>query len=222
MRYPGGKGRCYQQIINVMPPHRIYIEAFLGGGSVLRHKRPAQRSIGIDIDPAVIERWRDEPSLVAELRCGDACDFLGSFDYSGDELVYADPPYLPRTRRRMRCYRHDFADCDHDRLLVTLKSLPCPVILSGYPSTTYDEALEGWSRVHLQGTSHTGSRAEVLWLNFTPNGELHDYRYLGQTFRDRQRVRRMTARWRRRLQAMPPAERRALLEALNADVENDQ
>ncbi|MBK9053315.1 MAG: hypothetical protein IPL78_21170 [Chloroflexi bacterium] len=30
MTYPGGKGRTYQHIINHLPPHDVYIAAFLG------------------------------------------------------------------------------------------------------------------------------------------------------------------------------------------------
>jgi len=43
MRYDGGKGAmgCAQWIINQIPPHRVYIEPFLGGGAVLRLKAPA-------------------------------------------------------------------------------------------------------------------------------------------------------------------------------------
>jgi hypothetical protein len=57
MRYPGGKGRCYQHLISLMPPHRTYIETHLGGGAVLRHKRPAETNIGLEKDEAVVERW---------------------------------------------------------------------------------------------------------------------------------------------------------------------
>jgi DNA adenine methylase len=34
MGYPGGKSGAgvYQTIINLMPPHTVYIEPFLGGG----------------------------------------------------------------------------------------------------------------------------------------------------------------------------------------------
>ena len=47
MRYPGGKGKCYQHIINVLPPHPTYIETHLGGGAVLLHKKPARMSVGV-------------------------------------------------------------------------------------------------------------------------------------------------------------------------------
>ncbi len=60
MKYPGGKGQygVYQKIINLMPPHEVYIETHLGGGAVMRNKRPARVNIGIEINPKVIEMWR--------------------------------------------------------------------------------------------------------------------------------------------------------------------
>ena len=48
MTYPGGKNGAgiYQRIINHMPPHKTYIEAFLGSGAVLRNKRLCQKHWG--------------------------------------------------------------------------------------------------------------------------------------------------------------------------------
>lgn len=78
MRYPGGKGGAgvYQTIINNIPPHDTYIETHLGGGNILERKRPAARSVGIDVDPEVIEVWQqlDVPGL--ELHHGDAVAWL--------------------------------------------------------------------------------------------------------------------------------------------------
>jgi len=49
MPYPGGKSGAgvYQTIINRMPPHRVYIEPFLGGAAIMRldsASRPATAS----------------------------------------------------------------------------------------------------------------------------------------------------------------------------------
>ena len=100
MTYPGGKGRAYQRIISLMPPHATYVETHLGGGSVLRHKRPARRSIGIDIDVGVVERWRYAGMAGLKVVHGCAAAFLRGCAFSGDELVYCDPPYWPDAQRR--------------------------------------------------------------------------------------------------------------------------
>jgi DNA adenine methylase len=214
MRYDGGKGRCYQRIINLMPPHRVYIELFLGGGAVMRNKRPAASSIGIDLDARVVSRWKSIQTHAFTLHHGDAFEFLANYDFVGDELVYADPPYLPSTRRRHRVYRHDLGESEHASLLTALRTVPCAVMLSGYPSDLYDTHLDGWHRTEFEGTSHIGARREVIWQNFTPTAVLHDYSYVGETFRDRERLKRRVQRWRRRLEIMPEDERLALLSEL--------
>lgn len=61
MKSSGGKGKCYQRLINLMPAHQTYIESHLGSGAVLRHNKPAFRNIGIDLGPAIPERWAAEP-----------------------------------------------------------------------------------------------------------------------------------------------------------------
>src|SRR5580765_4728314 len=117
MRYPGGKGKVYHHIINVLPPHTTYIETHLGGGAVLRHKAPARTNIGIDRDPAVIAAWLRQFPLLADFIQGDAIDFLRSRQFVGDEVIYCDPPYLPSTRRRTRIYNCEYSEGDHIQLL---------------------------------------------------------------------------------------------------------
>ena len=58
--YPGGKGTSFRHLINLMPKHDTYIETHLGGGAVMRNKKPAKRNIGIDIDSSVIQKWSEE------------------------------------------------------------------------------------------------------------------------------------------------------------------
>ncbi len=58
MAYSGGKGQAgtYQKIINQMPPHKTYVEAFAGGASVLLWKRPAETNFAIDLDYEPLSR----------------------------------------------------------------------------------------------------------------------------------------------------------------------
>lgn len=221
MRYPGGKGKCYQRIINLMPAHSTYIESHLGGGAVMRHKKPAKANIGIDRDDKVIERWRQLPE-VCELVAGDATEYLRTYAFRGGELVYADPPYLKSTRRSSGAlYRYDLDETDHVRLLDVLKGLPCMVMVSGYASPLYDDALASWRRVSFMAKTHVELREECVWLNFEAPAQLHDGTHLGSTFRERQSVKRRHQRWIDRLDHMPAVERGHLLALIRDRYERD-
>lgn len=217
MAYPGGKGAQFRQIVNRMPPHEVYIEAFLGGGAVGKAKRSARRNVGIEVDPSVLAVTAGELGPGWELVNGDALEWLGSYRWQGGELVYCDPPYLLGTRSSGReIYAHEFcAMQEHEALLRLLLRLPCMVMVSGYWSDLYGDALRGWSVASWQARTRGGRNAtEFLWYNFPDPVALHDYRYLGDNYRERERIKRRQKRWTERLGRMDVQERRALLAAI--------
>jgi len=210
MHYPGGKGKCFQHIINVLPEHTTYIETHLGGGAVLRHKAPARKSIAIDVDPKVIGWWQRRYPGLATFITGDALAVLRSLQFSGDEVIYCDPPYLPSTRKRSRVYANDLTESDHIELLSILKGLPCRVAVSGYASQLYETELRGWTEIRFSAKAHDGLRIESLWLNYPIPDDLHDPRFLGGNFRQRQDVRRRTSRLQDRILRLNKQEQHAL------------
>ena len=205
-------GLC-QAIIALMPPHDTYIETHLGGGAIMQRKAPAARNIGIDLNERALEKF--QCAYPVERVHGCAHRFLTDYAYRGRELIYCDPPYLHATRSGDRRYRFEYAEHDHIALLQLLKTLPCPVILSGYPSGLYDELLPGWQSLELQVMNQAGVRTEKLWFNFTPD-RVHWVRYAGKNPADRQRIKRKSESWGRRYAALPPGERLAVLSALLA------
>lgn len=214
MRYPGGKFRCYQKLINLIPPHRVYIETHLGGGAVLRHKAPAELNIGVDRDSRVIRAFEDFGDRY-QFFTMPAENFLTTYGFEGDEFIYADPPYWPASRSSSRpLYRHTYSDADHLRLLTILKRLPCAVMISGYENPAYSQMLKGWNSYTFTGTSHTGIRKEVVWMNYNRT-LLHETTFLGTTFRDRQTIRRKRARWTARFSREPLEVRQAVLSDLS-------
>lgn len=218
MNYPGGKGKVFQKLINLMPPHAVYIETHLGGGAIMLNKRPASRNIGIEIDPKVIEMWTNVNRSDIELIHADAIAYLKNYQFTGKELVYCDPPYLRETRKKYYpLYKYEYTLEQHVELLRVIKSLPCMVMISGYQSKLYRDSLKGWYTQFFQAATRSGTTAtEWVWMNYSPPVELHDYRYMGDTFRERERIKKKSNRWVRRLESMPVLERQALLSAIHA------
>jgi site-specific DNA-adenine methylase len=205
-------GLC-QPIIALMPPHDTYIESHLGGGAIMKRKPGAMHNIGIDRNPKSLADFECDYSVEKINDC--AHRFLADYHYRGRELIYSDPPYLHHTRSSARRYRFDYQEHDHIELLELLKSLPCNVMVSGYPSDLYDELLANWRSLELQVMNQAGVRTEKLWFNFVPD-RVHWPRYAGKNFTDRQRIKRKAANWGRQYQAMPRAERLAVLSAVMA------
>ena len=223
--YPGGKGGSgvYQKIISLMPKHKVYIECFLGNGSILRYKKPANHNIGIEIDKEVCKLWKSYKKLDFHISNRDAVKFLELFSKglearvwnNNETLIYCDPPYLKSVRRSNRqIYRCDMMkESEHIKLLEILISLKTNVMISGYDSELYNEMLSDWRKVSFTGVSRAGATVEVVWMNFDEPLELHDYKFLGDDYRQRENIKRKKARWINRLQKMNPQERYAFLSA---------
>ena len=210
--YRGSKattGLC-RPLIALMPPHSVYMETHLGGGAIMRRKPPALRNIGIDLDARALSGF--ECDYPVELVQGCAHDYPARYPFDGTELVYSDPPYLQSTRKSARRYRYDYDEADYEALLV---SLPCAVMVSGYPSALYDERLAGWRRVSLQVMNRAGVVTERVWFNFAPD-RVFRASYAGRNFTHRRQVKRKAANWGRRYRALPPPERLAVPAALPA------
>lgn len=220
--YRGGKATdgVYQTIINQLPPHQIYIEAFLGAGAVLRHKRPAEQSIGIERDPDVLAHHWANPNIPGLMLVNtNALTWLAAHTWTGRELVYLDPPYVLGTRtERRRYYQFELEDSDHETLLHTIRTIPAPVAISGYWTELYADMLSDWRAVSFPARNHAhAERTDWLWCNYPEPAELHDYRYLGSTYRQRDNLRRQAKRWRARIARMNRLQRAALLWALAED-----
>ena len=148
----GGSG-VWQRIISEMPDHDVYIEAFWGRGTIAKKKRPANVTIGVDLDPDAISSGVDvammfECDSLKWLRSYFMLDSgVAAFGDAGPELhpdsrvsdatfggaklkrhlVYMDPPYLG--------FEHYYKfGVDHKDVIDVFLALPCPAMISGYHS----------------------------------------------------------------------------------------
>jgi DNA adenine methylase len=111
---------------------------------------------------------------------------------AADTLHYVDPPYVPETRSqktngagKQHSYRHELDSGGHVELIDVLHSLKGMVVLSGYPSMLYDEALADWRRVETPALADGARpRTEVLWLNPSCASALDHDRGKGTLFQE--------------------------------------
>jgi hypothetical protein len=186
-----------------------------GDSGAIRRRRSARLAMPDPLASFTVDR------STFELYRTDGIAFLEAYAFTGQELVYCDPPYVISTRSKTQhgCggslrYKHEMADVDHRRLLRVLQELPCRVIVSGYDSALYRDALKTWIHTTFPAMTRKGPKTESLWCNFAPPMELHDYRYLGEGFRERENTKRLIRRWRGKLERMPRLRRQALLAAI--------
>jgi len=180
--YPGGKGLSFRNFINLMPPHDIYIEPFLGAGSVFLHNRPASKNILIDISPAVIQpfislhgyfnpsdpsfcfhdfeffvkaAWQT-PDQSIRFYCCDSIHYIVNSIFTPDTLIYCDPPYPLSSRSSGKIYDHELSDSDHIQLLSSLKTKDCMIMISSYPNSLYNSSLKKWNHIDFNSVVRSG------------------------------------------------------------------
>jgi DNA adenine methylase len=93
-------------------------------------------------------------------------------------LFYLDPTYLPDTRTAKAAYgAFEMTLEPHRELLDTVRRLQGKVMLSGYFSQMYDDALAGWQRHEFDlpnnaaGSGIKRRMTECLWCNFETAGQ---------------------------------------------------
>ena len=227
--YPGAKGGAgvFQTIINQIPPHDLWIEAFAGSAIITRRKRPARASVVIDSDAAVCAALssrvaKNGDTAGVTVVQADAVVWLTKKwgTLNARTVVYCDPPYLSTTLRQVgrQYYAESFnTETLHRGLISILHALSrhgVKCLISGYQSQLYQRAFPDWRRVEYRTRTHGGTVTESLWCNFPEPTELHDYRFLGHNRRERERIKRKLARWKARLEKMPLLERRLIAAAV--------
>ncbi len=227
--YNGGKNGSgvYQTIINQIPPHRLFIELFLGSGAISNYKKPADFNIGIEINRSTIDKFTYPIS--SKILNIDALTFLGSDKINilmarvikhSDTFIYADPPYPKASRRSDKdIYDYEFTDEQHIELLTKLKALHCNIAISTYPNDLYTSMLQGWRYIDFTAQTRAGKATERLYMNYKQPKKLHDYKFLGKDFTDRQRIQRKIKRHVEGLLKLQPLERQAIIQSIAAAID---
>lgn len=258
VKWHGGKRYLAKQIISYFPRHRVYLEPFGGGASVLLNKEPVEVETYNDLDHRITRlfqvlrdqgdkfvekarlipysqvefenaahyaqgatelemalcdfvRWRQSfggkgqswsyttgrarggmagdvngwwtaidhlPQIIDRIRrvqivCQSAFEAIPRFDHE-EGLIYCDPPYVHSTREEhsRAIYHSEMSDDEHRQLSELLCRCKAKVVVSGYPSSLYQELYADWRMVtfdianHAAGGRRKGRETECIWLSF--------------------------------------------------------
>jgi site-specific DNA-adenine methylase len=162
----------------------------------------------------LVMRGRDRMSQKNATPAGDAqfSDARATRDSASKYFVFCDPPYV-LSERSGKQYACELSDDDHRRLVGVVRSLDVPVMLCGYSSEIY-ASLDPWRSIDHRVPTRRGLQDERIWMNYGRPERLHDYRYVGDCRRNRERTRRRQRNWVSQLEAMSDRERDAMIEAL--------
>jgi len=195
--YFGGKGSAgtYQRIINQIPEHVYFVSACLGNCAIMRKKSLAGISYGYDLDQDIINNWISNNkksifvgTLVIENR--SALHLLSRHDLD-DTFIYYDPPYPHDTRDSNHRYKFEWTNQDHTNFLTGVScAKKAQIAISTYPNDLYDEQLKDWRKIKFQSMTRGGPRTEVLYMNYPAPKTLHDYRYIGEDYREREAIKK--------------------------------
>ena len=110
--------------------------------------------------------WRLKQAFIEN---DDALKVIERYDQP-HTLFYLDPPYLAHTRTdrwKETAYQHEIDVDYHQALLDKLQTIRGMAVISGYPSTLYEEQLSGWQRIETTArTTNTSKTAtETIWLS---------------------------------------------------------
>jgi len=238
--YPGGKSGAgtYQKIINEIRPHHQLVIPFLGNCAIIRNISRAFITIGIDACSQIISKWStvelDRIDLIND--CGIKfleneifknpgiieTNKLNCPFFSGNTVIYCDPPYPIESRSTKReIYKYEMNIDDHERLLKAIKKQCCDVLISTYENDLYKDELKDWRLKKFMSMTRGGLRQEYLYMNYPEPDELHDYSFLGHDYRERERISKKIKRHVDRLMSLPVLERKAILKNL-VSADNDK
>lgn len=165
---------------------------------------------------SVCDRMTHNPTAPA----GDAQEIgtAATQETESEAFIFCDPPYVLSERAGGRIYQCELTDEDHQRFLGTVTTINASryrVMICGYACDLY-AALDPWESSDHRVPTRGGLQDERIWMNYGKPVQLHDYQYLGDCRRNRERIRRRQKNWHEQLMEMSEQERLAMLDILKA------
>lgn len=117
---------------------------------------------------AAASRLRGDTTNLVQIEHMDAFRLILRYN-SPDVLMYLDPPYVRSTRKSVKLYKHEMDDAGQAELLELITKSRAKIVISGYQSDLYDNALKGWYKDKIMSQTTSAEMAEeTIWMNYEP------------------------------------------------------
>lgn len=226
MQYPGGKNQSgtFQKLINIIPPHSIYLELFAGSAAIYNNIDTCSLSILMDIDPIVCANLSKivrpgaiiiNHDAISFLKCSvDLITFL--HDIGHCVFMYLDPPYPFSVRKSVDpIYKYEMSDPQHVELLKLISHVKFNFAISSYQNELYDSHLSGCNIIDFNNATRQGIARERVYFNYELPDKLHDYSFIGNDFRERAKFKMQRDHMVSKINRMPALLRNSILDNLN-------
>lgn len=194
---------------------------------------PADSTLLIEKNPAVHKLLLSDFQIEIEsgkLACYNECafDFISNIllpnfrnkRNNANTVLYFDPPYLHSSRKDKNLYGSDYelSDKQHSELLhliLKLSDLNFNICISTYPNELYDKTFKNWNYIEFNSTTRHGTAVENLYFNYQyPVWNKHEYTYVGENYREREKIKLKTQRYINKLKNMPELERATIINSI--------
>lgn len=189
--YTGNKGgQTIKPILaNLIPSSRRYFSLFLGGGGLENSKE------FVECNWIVSEKNPDlqlKAATSAAVVFSDYKDLIENFNFTSEDFIFCDPPYLLEKRKSGRSYyKHEFSFPEHVVFLNCIRSLKANILITHPECDLYDSMLKGWFKIPFSYMTRKGWFNDCVYLNYLHcSVELVTYKYLGNDRTTRQQIKR--------------------------------
>ena len=214
--YVGFKGgqTILPKLMSHVPDSKRYFSFFFGsGGLELSQSFNDTSWIIAEKDQAL----RLKASTMDHVVYNDYQDIVANFDFTSDDFVFCDPPYLLNTRKSGRkYYKNEFNLEDHKKFLNIIKNCKAKVMITHPFCDLYDSFLTDWYKIDFTYMSQSGWFEDGIYLNYLScSVALKSYKYLGCDRTERQMIKRKRENFCKKFESLSYHEKLAFLKQIN-------
>ena len=209
----GGQG-IREFLINYFPKSERYFSLFYGAGGFENCSLTnGSEWVCSEINPAN-KIYETETAVIVY---SNYKNLLTDNEFTQNDFVFSDPPYLLRLRlSQKKYYKFEFDIPDHIEFLDYASGIKAKHLITHPKCDLYDSMLPDYECIEFSYQTRGGEFNDAIYINYSPEAiELFNYNGLGKNFTHRQQIKRKRKNLIKKVKAWPVHDREAFFRELN-------